>query len=92
MATRICRLALCVQVLTTLDDFANVRDKVMELGLTVDHDSSGLVFSPLMSIEVCGQAQLWQYIIRSWPRSIVAILQTMRIQVDAALEGCCASR
>lgn len=43
-----------VQVLTTSDDFALVRERVMQLGLAVDHDSSGLVFSPFANVEVGG--------------------------------------
>jgi len=42
----------CVQVLTSQDEFAAVRDKLLELGLTVDHDHSGLVFAPLTTMEV----------------------------------------
>lgn len=42
----------CVQVLTSQDEFAAVRDKLLELGLSVDHDNSGLVFAPLTILEV----------------------------------------
>ena len=41
------------QVLTTLEDFAAVRDSVLEQGLAVDHDNSGPVYLPLMTIEAC---------------------------------------
>ena len=40
------------QVLTMLEDFAAVRDSVLEQGLAVDPDSSGPVYLPLMTIEV----------------------------------------
>lgn len=41
-----------MQVLTSQDEFAAVRDKLLELGLSVDHDNSGLVFAPLTILEV----------------------------------------
>jgi hypothetical protein len=49
---------MCAQVLTSLEEFAAVRDSVLAQGLAVDHDSSGPVYLPLSSIEVraLGQA------------------------------------
>ena len=38
--------------MTSQDEFASVRDKLQEMGLTVDHDHSGLVFAPLTTVEV----------------------------------------
>ncbi|CAL8466478.1 g6014 [Coccomyxa elongata] len=40
------------KVMTSQDEFASVRDKLQEMGLTVDHDHSGLVFAPLTTVEV----------------------------------------
>ncbi len=41
-----------VQVLTSADEFASVRDSLRALGIRVAEDRSGLVFSPLTAIEV----------------------------------------
>ncbi len=46
---------MCAQVLTSQEEFASVRDFILELGLKVDHDSSGLMFAPLTSLEVLPQ-------------------------------------
>lgn len=43
---------MCAQVMTSQDEFASVRDKLQGMGLTVDHDHSGLVFAPLTTVEV----------------------------------------
>lgn len=43
---------MCAQVMTSHDEFASVRDKLQGMGLTVDHDHSGLVFAPLTTVEV----------------------------------------
>ena len=43
---------MCAQVLTSSEEFAAVRDRILEMGLEVDHDSSGLIFAPLTSVEV----------------------------------------
>ncbi len=40
-----------VQVLTSADEFASVRDSLRALGIHVAEDRSGLVFSPLTAIE-----------------------------------------
>ena len=42
-----------MQVLTPPEDFAVVRDKLQELGQHIDHDLSGLVYTPLAHVEVC---------------------------------------
>ena len=41
------------QVLTAVEEFALVRDKLHELGQPIDHDQSGLVYTPLTDVEVC---------------------------------------
>ena len=41
-----------VQVLTAVEEFAVVRDKLQELGQQIDHDHSGLVYTPLTHVEV----------------------------------------
>ena len=41
------------QVLTAVEEFALVRDKLHELGQPIDHDQSGLVYTPLTNVEVC---------------------------------------
>lgn len=46
------RTMLCAQVLTAVEEFAVVRDKLQELGQHIDHDLSGLVYTPLMQVEV----------------------------------------
>ena len=41
-----------LQVLTAVEEFAVVRDKLQELGQQIDHDHSGLVYTPLTHVEV----------------------------------------
>ena len=41
-----------VQVLTAVEEFAVVRDRLQELGQQIDHDHSGLVYTPLTHVEV----------------------------------------
>ena len=41
-----------VQVLTAVEEFAVVRDKLQELGQQIDHDHSGPVYTPLTHVEV----------------------------------------
>ena len=41
-----------MQVLTAVEEFAVVRDKLQELGQRIDHDHSGLVYTPLTHVEV----------------------------------------
>ncbi|CAK0785066.1 hypothetical protein CVIRNUC_008271 [Coccomyxa viridis] len=40
------------KVLTAVEEFAVVRDKLQELGQRIDHDHSGLVYTPLTHVEV----------------------------------------
>jgi len=44
---------MTVQVLTSVEDFGLVRDKLQDLGQHIDHDLSGLVYTPLTQVEVC---------------------------------------
>ena len=41
-----------MQVLTAVEEFAVVRDKLQEMGQQIDHDHSGLVYTPLTHVEV----------------------------------------
>ena len=66
-ACRLIGLRPTAQVWSAPDDFGMVREHVIQLGLAVDHDGSGLVFSPLANVEVGGlgtpvsvcQGRLW---------------------------------
>ena len=41
-----------MQVLTAVEEFAVVRDKLQELGQQIAHDHSGLDYTPLTHVEV----------------------------------------